>query len=241
MGRQIFTLTSLPLRATAGGWSAPPPAGRARGPGSVERVRAGELIERHGAAWRAATGHPFLVAVRDGTLEPGQFSAWLGQDYLFVAALLSFQARLLARAPRAAQPVLAHGSVALVDELAWFEAQADQRGLPLAAIASPTTLEYIALLGRLDVAPAPVSLAALWALERVYLDAWQSARPGAPPYREIVDHWTDPAFADYVTGLEHAADDALSDTHGPELEVVFTEVLSLETAFWDATTPSGLN
>ena len=56
---------------------------------------------------------PFLDGVRDGTLPPAAFDRWLAQDALFVADLLRFQARLLARAPRPAQAVLAAGAVAL--------------------------------------------------------------------------------------------------------------------------------
>src|SRR6476646_11894272 len=78
----------------------------------------------HDPLWTAATHHPFLEAVRDGTITDSAFDRWLVQDALFVADLLTFQARLLARAPRAAQPVLAGGCVALVAELDWFEEQA---------------------------------------------------------------------------------------------------------------------
>jgi formylaminopyrimidine deformylase / aminopyrimidine aminohydrolase len=206
-----------------------------RFPGSVQRVRAGELIDRHRDVWQAATEPPLLAGLRDGTLDPGRFGAWLAQDYLFVSALLSFQARLLARAPRAAQPTLARGAVALVDELAWFEAQAADRELSLAAVAAPTTLEYLALLGRLDTSPTRVAVVALWALERVYLDAWQTARPAAEAYREIVEHWTGTSFADYVAELERLAEDALAEAPTPDQENVFTEVVRLEAAFWDAT------
>jgi formylaminopyrimidine deformylase / aminopyrimidine aminohydrolase len=207
--------------------------------GRVAPVRASELIERNRDAWRAATEHPFLAGVREGTLDPARFSAWLGQDYLFAGALLSFQARLLARAPRPAQPTLVRGAAALVDELTWFETQAGQRGLSLAAVPAPSTLDYLALLGRLDTSPTPVALVALWALERVYRDAWQAAAPGAEPYREIVAHWTEPGFADYVAELEHLADIALTDFPSAEQQTVFDEVLRLEIAFWDAATATG--
>jgi len=50
-------------------------------------VRAGELIERRRDAWRAATKHPFLAGLHQGTLHPARFAAWLGQDYLFAGAL----------------------------------------------------------------------------------------------------------------------------------------------------------
>jgi thiaminase/transcriptional activator TenA len=110
---------------------------------------------------------------------------------------------------------------------------------PLAAVPAPSTLEYLALLGRIDTSPTPVALVALWALERVYRDAWQAAAPGAEPYREIVAHWTEPGFADYVAALEHLADTALTDSPSAEQQTVFDEVLRLEIAFWDAGTATG--
>jgi formylaminopyrimidine deformylase / aminopyrimidine aminohydrolase len=78
-----------------------------------------DLLQRHPDEWARATRHPFLTAVRDGTLPDGAFDTWLVQDALFVADLLTFQARLLARAPRPAQAVLAAGAASLVAELDW--------------------------------------------------------------------------------------------------------------------------
>jgi len=70
-------------------------------------MKAQDLLEYHVSAWREATRHPFLDAVRDGTLYWQAFATWLVQDYLFVRDILSSQARLLTRAPRADQAVLA--------------------------------------------------------------------------------------------------------------------------------------
>lgn len=193
-----------------------------------------ELLLRHADAWQGATRHPFLDAVRDGTLPPEAFDAWLAQDALFVADLLRFQARLLARAARSAQAVLAAGCVALVDELAWFEQQAARRGLDLDAAPLAATAAYAALLERLDTADVPTALIGLWTIERTYLDAWSAALPGAPAYREFVEHWTVPAFAAYVTGLEEAA-----DATGGDGDAVFAEVVAAEVAFWDAALGAG--
>ncbi|SNT63967.1 thiaminase (transcriptional activator TenA) [Asanoa hainanensis] len=186
-----------------------------------------DLLRRHAAAWADATEHPFLTGVRDGTLAPAAFAEWLVQDHHFVADLLAFQARLLARAPRHAQAVLAAGLVALVDELSWFEDRAGQHGLDLTAAPGPATLAYRELLDRLDAAPVPQALVGLWAIERAYLDAWTFAAPGAPAFREYVEHWTAPGFADYVAGLAAAASRDL----GPADEVL-TAVAAAETAFW---------
>jgi len=192
-------------------------------------VPVAELLLRHADAWRRATDHPFLAAVREGRIPSAAFDTWLVQDARFVADLLRFQARLLARAPRPAQPVLADGLVALVAELAWFEQQAAVRGLDLSAPALPATAAYAALLDRLDAADVPTALQALWTIERTYLDAWSAALPGAPEYREFVEHWTVPGFAGYVAGLEQAAD----AVGGPVYDAVFTELVAAETAFWD--------
>lgn len=178
------------------------------------------------ALWTAATRHPFLDAVRDGTIADADFNRWLAQDALFVADLLTFQARLLARAPRPAQAALVGGCVALVDELDWFEVQAARRGVALEQPALPATLAYRDLLTRLDTMPVDVALTGLWVIERVYLLAWSSAASNSSPLREFVEHWTAPGFAAYV--------DALGELATPEgHDDVVAEVLTREVAFWD--------
>jgi len=185
------------------------------------------LHERHAEDWRAATAHPFLDAVREGTLAPGAFAAWLRQDYHFVSDLLAFQARLLAQAPRRAQSVLAGGLVALEAELTWFEAQVRRRGLDLAGPRHPTTEAYREELARLLREPFAAAITGLWALELAYQVAWQGAAPGAPEYREFVEHWTAPGFADYVAGLGRHA------TGSPAAEAAWLRIVRLEREFWD--------
>lgn len=177
--------------------------------------------------WAAATRSPFLDGVHDGTLPSAALHAWLAQDALFVADLLAFQARLVARAPRTDQPLLAGGVVALVDELVWFDRLAARRSLNLGSAPLPATLAYRDLLARLDAAPYGDALAALWVIERVYLDAWSAVLPTAPAHHELVGHWTTPAFAAYVAGLEQLAS-APADTG------LLCEVLAQEAAFWNA-------
>jgi thiaminase len=201
---------------------------------TVPAVPVASLLDRHAQPWRAATRHPFVAAVADGSLPVAAFDTWLVQDALFVADLLRFQARLLARAPRPAQPVLAAGCVALVDELGWFEERAQERSLDLAVPALPATAAYAALLTGLDAADVPTALTALWTIERTYLDAWTAASPGAPAYREFVAHWTAPGFGDYVAGLEAAADRAVGEAVFDEvIDEVFDEVVAAEIGFWD--------
>ncbi|MGK2865267.1 MAG: TenA family transcriptional regulator [Mycobacterium sp.] len=176
--------------------------------------------------WTAATRHPFLDAVRDGTITDIAFDRWLRQDALFVADLLTFQSRLLGRAPRDAQGVLVGGCAALVAELDWFSEQAALRAIDLDVPPLPTTLRYRDLLQRLDDEPYPAAVTALWVIERVYLLGWTSAAPAAAPLDGFVEHWTTPEFAGYVEALgELATADAYPG--------LIDEVLHLEVEFWN--------
>ncbi len=202
-------------------------------------MKASDLLERHETLWSAATEHPFLHAVRDGGLPQGTFACWLGQDYQFVMGLLAFHARLLVRAPRDTQGVLATGCVALENELTWLERYAAERDIDLAVTPLPATLDYCALLSQLDRAPYLDALAARWAIAAVYFVAWQHALPGAPDYAEPVVRWTQPAFAEYVTSLECAVDAELRAPHADAsaAERAFLQVVRYERAIWDMAYP----
>ena len=199
-------------------------------------MRTEEFIERHPEAWREATRHPFLGGVREGSLPAGAFETWLVQDYLFVDDLRVFQSRLLARSPRVTQAAIADGLVALVDELDWFEKQAERMGLELDAPRHPITDAYRDFMADLEEKRYPAGIVALWAIERAYLEAWRSAKAGHPDYREFVEHWTVPEFAAYVAALEEAADAALKEASAEEqeeAEQVFLGVARLERDFWE--------
>ncbi len=200
-----------------------------------DSMKAQDLLEHHAPAWHEATRHPFLDAVRDGTLSWEAFATWLTQDYLFAHDALIFQARLLARAPRADQVVLARGLVAIEAELGWFEEQVERWGLDLRAPRHPTGAAYREFLLRfLEHEPYPAAITALWALERAYLEAWRGATPSHPEYREFVEHWTTPDFAEYVAELEQAADRALEPGSERErVEAAFLDVARLERDFWE--------
>ena len=199
-------------------------------------MRAQDLLDRNPAAWQEATRHPFLEGVREGSLPAGAFESWLEQDYLFAADLLVFQARLLARAPRRDQAVLAGGLTAVEAELGWFEEKAGERDLKLGTARHPTTTAYQDFMNGLEDEPYHTGITALWALERAYLEAWRGAAPGGADYREFVEHWTTQEFVDYVAGLEKAADSSLETADEKErerAEATFLEVCRLEHDFWE--------
>jgi len=190
-----------------------------------------QLIADDVKPWHAATHHAFLDGVRDGTLDPAAFSRWLVQDYHFALALTRAEGRYLANAPRGDFELLAQGVQAMVAELAWFERKVTERGLDLAAPLHPTTRAYADYLQATTYEPYAVQLTALWALEWAYLEAWRTALPGAPAYREFVEHWTNQAYAAWVDSLEAAANRVLARGGEAEREA-FRWIARYERDFW---------
>jgi len=117
-----------------------------------------ELLRAHARLWHAATRHPFLDGVRDGSLPRQAFETWLVQDYLFVGKALAAQAVLVSQAPRADQALLVGGLAALVTELDWFEGHLRARGLDPATPMQPTNRAYCDFLHVMARAPYPVAL-----------------------------------------------------------------------------------
>jgi len=189
-------------------------------------VTGAELVSRYSEEWRNATHHPFLEATRDGSLPQAAFRTWLKQDYLFVTDLMRFQARLLSVAPRAGQSALAGGLAALESELGWFENQAERLQLRLDVERHAVTESYRQrLLSYADDWASGIT--ALWTGERAYLESWSGVAPGAPAYREFVEHWTHPDFGEYVRDLETSVDASGAD------EEAFLAICGLERDFWE--------
>src|SRR5690349_9728822 len=101
-----------------------------------------DLLEKHADAWKEATRHPFLDAVRDGSMPFQAFATWLVQDYFFVIYEFTVQAHLLPATPRYAQSLLIQNVAALEAELTWFEGRAKELGLSLNTEPHPVTAAY---------------------------------------------------------------------------------------------------
>jgi formylaminopyrimidine deformylase / aminopyrimidine aminohydrolase len=188
--------------------------------------------------WQAATRQPFLDGVRDGTLPVEAFDRWLEQDRLFVEALARAWGRILHVAPTEDLGLLADGISAFAAEVAWFDQLGAERGLTVPAEPLPVTDQYNRHLLEVASQSYPVALAAMFAVEVAYLEAWRSARPGHEPFRPFVEHWTDDAFAAFVGRLEQAADRALADASAADVDAAAAAVavtFDHEAAFWAMT------
>ena len=197
---------------------------------------AADLIAKHADTWYAATHHPFLEKVKDGTLAFEAFATWLGQDYHFASTLIDSQCLILLYSPRADQSLLIGGLFALESELSWFEENASLYGIDLSQPVLPTCRTYKDFLMALQYKPYVVQITCLWALEKAYYDGWSTALPCAPQYKEFVDRWTTAEFGEYVGGLETAVNNALAAASKEEralAEVYFLWIARYEKDFWN--------
>jgi thiaminase/transcriptional activator TenA len=198
----------------------------------------GALLRAHRHLWRLANRNPFVLGIKDGSLQKAAFDRWLVQDRHFADGLFVAQARILALAPRQDRSLLLGGLEALAAELVWFEAKLKARRLGPEGAIHPVCRAYVDYLLTLAFAPYAAAIVAVWALERAYLEAWGYAKPGARPYREYVERWTSSAFAAYVRALERAAAAALreaSNREAAQAEAAFVQVVLYELDFWSMT------
>uniref|UniRef100_A0A061SG71 Transcription activator n=1 Tax=Tetraselmis sp. GSL018 TaxID=582737 RepID=A0A061SG71_9CHLO len=225
---------------------------RARSPALLKHFRADtrckglgdDLKNSFSDLWaRSAVDHPFLVAVRKGTIKDEQYNTWLLQDYLFVQTFTRFAGKVLAKAPDEEGMFLILRSLGVLpDELRWFRTTLESRGVPVdLSEEQPVLRRYREALERwgdeLDWAEAVL---VYYAVEHVYGTAWGTCAAGAPePYRTWAMRWGSPEFAAFCDDLERAAAKALHYEGGalPEgrrerAEELFREVLELEEEFW---------
>ena len=82
-----------------------------------------------------------------------------------------------------------------------------------------------------DLENAHDELASVVPVVRTYLEAWRAALPGAPAYREFVEHWTNQAYASWVDRLEAAANRVLACGGDAERDA-FRWIARYERDFW---------
>ncbi|GBE83848.1 predicted protein [Sparassis crispa] len=211
--------------------------------------------------YSTATKHPFLVAAGHGTLPPALLALYLSQDRIYAAhAYPAFIGRLLAAVPfsslhalnspqeRANQRIVQILSAALenvVREVKFFGETAEKWELPLEGWRErKATRDYTAEMVRVSAGGIEDGLVFLWAMERVYLDAWKyvgSLSPGsssgatAPAVSALVANWTNLEFVGFVDDLADVVN-SLNIQPGSEAcaraEQIWARVIELEESFW---------
>jgi len=216
-----------------------------------------------------ATEHPFLRSIADGSAPLDLLALWLSQYRIYAAhAYPRFIAHLITHIPfsasdtitspreRANQHLLRTLSFCIqnvVDEAQFFLRTAEKYGLDLDCWAErKETTAYVETMLRVaSEGSLEEGLIFLWAMEKVYLDAWTSvgrvihenADTGVNDRSsgvqvlasEFVQNWTNPDFHKFVQELADLVDN-LNVSPGTQLwkkaEEIWDTVVSLEVGFW---------
>ncbi|KAM5537679.1 hypothetical protein V8D89_008757 [Ganoderma adspersum] len=217
--------------------------------------------------YSAATSHPFLTAAGTGTLSAPLLSLYLSQDRIYAAhAYPRFLGHLLTRVPFSSLhapdsreecfnsevvSVLSNALLNVRREVGLFGEVERKYALPSFAgwKERKATRDYMAEMARIGALGSfEDGLVFLWAMERVYLDAWKHVKlllscsqvqgePGSVllAVQELVQNWTSPEFEKFVDTLA----DLVNRLDIPQNSVVFAQaeeiwarVVELEEAFW---------
>lgn len=205
-------------------------------------------MKKHAPLYTAATRHPFILSIRDGSVDLSAFKRWLGQDYLFVRAFVPFVASVLLKACKESDEgsdmeVILGGVASLNDEISWFKAEASKWNVPLTTLVpQKANLDYCSFLESL-ISPEveyTVAVTAFWAIEAVYQESFahclQEGSKTREDLKETCERWGNDGFGQYCKSLQSIANRCLRkapDDVISRAERVVLRVLELEVEFWN--------
>ncbi|UZJ52443.1 hypothetical protein CBS101457_001763 [Exobasidium rhododendri] len=225
------------------------------------------------SSYAKATQHSFLVSAGKLQLSSASLQAWLTQDRLYALCGYSiFLGLLISRCPapiasptdpasrlhRKRLTVFA-GAMANIDrEVGFFEEVARSNNLDLGAakdkglnLLNPVTRGYIDyMIAVASRGTFEEALVLLWAMEKLYLDAWTFASSHLPspvpassdpgPSRallSLIPNWSSPDFQAFVNDLTDLVDEldiSLDSEIGKKVAEVWKITLWYEERFWEA-------
>ncbi|PWW22095.1 thiaminase/transcriptional activator TenA [Geodermatophilus normandii] len=184
----------------------------------------------------AALDHPFVTGIADGTLPRGRFAGYVAQDAFFLEAFARAYALGVAHSrDRATLEALADLLAGVREELRLHDGYAARWGIDLAAVSpAPATLAYTEfLLATAALGDVGEVCAATTPCMRLYAHLGRALVPRATgPYREWVDTYADPGFADLAATLEALLDRVAADT--PAVRRAYRRAMELELGFFDS-------
>ncbi|KAK8138721.1 hypothetical protein PG984_002101 [Apiospora sp. TS-2023a] len=223
--------------------------------------------------YQKATQCRFLELAGQGRLPKESLSQWLSQDRLYAQAYCRFIGGLISRvqlpvssATEASRTtpfrillMLQTAMIGVTTELQFFEKTAGEYQLDLAAMewggqefeANEVTKACIDLFDSFTTAKAGKGrsllqgLVMLWALEKVYLDAWTFAKQQTPAgdaldggalRNKFIPNWAGDQFRAFVDQIQECLDAFASEAADSEVDQVamdaWKEMLILEEGFW---------
>lgn len=205
-------------------------------------------LRKHSLIYTAATRHPFILSIRDGTVDSSSFKTWLGQDYIYVRVFVPFLASVLVKAWKESDDssdmdIILGGMASLNDEIEWFKKEASRWEVLLTSVVpQKANLSYCRFLESLmspDV-EYTVAITAFWAIEAVYQESFahclEDGSKTPEELKQACQRWGNDGFGEYCRSLRNISNRRLvkaSDGIISKAELVFLQVLEHEVEFWN--------
>ncbi|KAG6594010.1 putative bifunctional TENA-E protein, partial [Cucurbita argyrosperma subsp. sororia] len=205
-------------------------------------------IRKHRLIYTDATRHPFVLSIRDGTVDLSAFRTWVEQQCEFLRSFTAFVASVLVKAwkesdDRADEEVILGSLATLNDEFAWFKKEALKRDIDLTKIvpqnATAGYSRFLESLMRPEM-EYTVAITALWAIEAVYHESFaycmEDGSKTPLELREACERWGNEGFGNYCNTLKKIVDRRLEMAAGEiskKTEVALLRVLECEVEFWN--------
>ncbi|XP_049380302.1 probable bifunctional TENA-E protein [Solanum stenotomum] len=197
-------------------------------------------LRKHKLEYSAATRHPFIYSIHDGSIDFSCYKKWLEREYLFVkTALVPFAASVLLKAWKESinnsdVEVILGGLAYLNDEISWLKQEASKWHISLASVVldDKPLLDYFRFFEPLTSPDVKYTeaITILWAVESVYYNGFgHCLEEGNTTPNEMKDGckiWSNDNFKQYCQSLENIANRTLEEALDEELSM--TEVLILE-------------
>ncbi|KAD4384580.1 hypothetical protein R6Q59_011281 [Mikania micrantha] len=205
-------------------------------------------LRKHRLIYDGATRHPFIVSIRDGSVDFSSFKRWLGQDYIFVRSFVPFVASILMKSWKEStdesdMEVILGGMASLNDEINWFKNEASKHHVSLTSVVPQNAnINYCRFLESLMSSEIeyPVAITAFWAIESVYQQSFahclEEGNRVPQELKETCERWGNEGFGAYCDSLRGIVDLCLQKASAEvtaKAEVFFLSVVEHEVEFWN--------
>jgi len=197
-----------------------------------------QLVLHSAPLWPRVLGHPLVNAVAAGNLDPDAFDRWILAEHAFGTEFRRFIAGMVTISPTGWDAeVIAAGLAPNKCDIDMVSRAALRHGTDLDVEPGPSTIGFAGYLQSQLQRGYDVALAALYATQQVYFDAWGSIRDRtnwSTPYWPFVDTWSSAIFSDWIGGLCQLVDAASPGGPSPAMCLSFDRVVRFELQFWSA-------
>ncbi|KAI7724812.1 hypothetical protein M8C21_021735 [Ambrosia artemisiifolia] len=205
-------------------------------------------LSKHRFQYKGATRHPFILSIRNGSVNFSSFKRWLGQDYIFVRSFVPFAASILMKSCKESSDesdmeVILGGMASLNDEINWFKQQASKFHVSLTSVVPQNAnVRYCKFLENLMSSEIeyPVAITAFWAIEAVYQESFahclEEGNKIPQELQATCERWGNAGFGAYCRSLRDIVDRCLQNASQEVIskaEVFFLSVVEHEVEFWN--------